>query len=49
MKQRLLSLDALRGLTIAGMILVNSVGSWSHVYPPCGTCPYRVLFRQVVF
>lgn len=34
MKQRLLSLDTLRGLTIAGMILVNSAGSWSHVYPP---------------
>ncbi len=30
---RLLSLDAFRGLTIAGMILVNNPGSWSHVYP----------------
>ena len=34
MKQRLLSLDVLRGLTIAGMILVNSAGTWRHVYPP---------------
>src|SRR5215470_1894231 len=32
--QRLLSLDAFRGLTIAGMILVNNAGDWSHVFPP---------------
>jgi predicted acyltransferase len=31
--KRLLSLDALRGFTIAGMILVNVPGSWDHVYP----------------
>lgn len=31
---RLLSLDAFRGLAIAGMILVNNPGSWAHVYPP---------------
>src|SRR5512142_460816 len=31
---RLLSLDVFRGITIAGMILVNNPGSWSHVYPP---------------
>ncbi len=31
---RLASLDAFRGLTIAGMILVNDPGSWEHVYPP---------------
>lgn len=34
MKQRLLALDVLRGLTIAGMILVNSPGTWDYVYPP---------------
>lgn len=34
MKERLLSLDIFRGLTIAGMILVNNPGSWSTVYPP---------------
>jgi predicted acyltransferase len=28
----LASLDAFRGLTIAGMILVNTPGSWDHVY-----------------
>jgi len=32
--RRLLSLDAFRGLTIAGMILVNNLGSWKHVYVP---------------
>jgi predicted acyltransferase len=31
---RLVSLDAFRGATIAGMILVNNPGSWSHVYWP---------------
>ena len=33
---RLVSLDALRGLAIAGMILVNSPGSWEFVYGPLG-------------
>ena len=33
-ESRLLSLDAFRGLTIAGMILVNNPGSWSDVYAP---------------
>jgi len=32
--QRLISLDALRGYTIALMVIVNDPGSWSHVYPP---------------
>ena len=31
--QRLVSLDAFRGATIAGMILVNDPGDWSYVYP----------------
>ena len=31
---RLLSLDAFRGITIVGMILVNNPGSWRYVYPP---------------
>jgi predicted acyltransferase len=30
--QRVLSIDVLRGLTIALMILVNDPGDWSHVY-----------------
>jgi len=31
---RLASLDSFRGLAIAGMILVNNPGSWSHIYGP---------------
>jgi predicted acyltransferase len=31
---RLLALDVFRGLTIAGMIVVNTPGTWTHVYPP---------------
>jgi predicted acyltransferase len=34
LKGRLIALDVLRGLTIALMILVNTPGSWSYVYPP---------------
>lgn len=29
--KRLLALDILRGITIAGMIMVNNPGSWSYV------------------
>src|SRR4051795_3383807 len=32
--QRLISLDAFRGITIAGMVLVNNPGSWDSIYPP---------------
>ena len=32
--KRLESLDALRGLTIAAMLLVNNPGSWSHIFWP---------------
>ncbi len=31
---RILALDILRGITIAGMILVNNPGSWGHIYAP---------------
>lgn len=34
MKDRLLSLDAFRGLAIGAMLLVNNPGDWAHVYPP---------------
>lgn len=34
--QRLLALDVMRGITIAGMIMVNNPGSWSYVYKPLG-------------
>src|SRR5689334_9593423 len=33
-RERLLSLDVFRGMTIAGMLLVNDPGSWSAIYPP---------------
>jgi len=32
--ERLLSLDVFRGLTVAGMLLVNDPGTWSAIYPP---------------
>ncbi|UTA46606.1 heparan-alpha-glucosaminide N-acetyltransferase domain-containing protein [Simiduia sp. 21SJ11W-1] len=34
MKQRYLALDAMRGLTLALMIVVNTPGSWAHIYAP---------------
>lgn len=34
MKNRILSVDIFRGLTIALMILVNTPGTWSNVYAP---------------
>src|SRR6476646_6478352 len=33
-QNRLISLDVFRGMTIAGMVLVNNPGSWSHIYSP---------------
>ena len=38
---RLVSLDAFRGLTIAGMILVNNPGDWGHVYRPLRHAPWH--------
>ena len=32
--ERSLALDVFRGMTVAFMILVNTPGSWNHVYPP---------------
>ena len=40
---RLLSLDILRGITIAGMIMVNNPGSWSHIYAPLGHAEWHGL------
>ncbi len=33
-QNRLLSLDVFRGITIAGMVLVNNPGTWSAIYSP---------------
>ena len=38
---RLQSLDAFRGLTIAGMLLVNNPGSWSTIYGPLKHAPWH--------
>jgi predicted acyltransferase len=53
--RRLESLDAFRGLTIAGMILVNNPGSWQAVYPPLrhaawhGWTPTDLVFPSFLF
>ena len=38
---RVLSVDLLRGLTIAFMILVNDPGDWSHVFAPLDHSPWN--------
>ena len=40
---RLLSLDVLRGITIAGMIMVNNPGSWGSIYAPLGHAEWNGL------
>jgi len=40
-KERLLSLDVFRGMTIAGMLLVNDPGTWSAIYPPLEHAPWN--------
>ncbi len=54
-KNRLLALDILRGITIAGMILVNNPGSWSNIYAPLehaewnGLTPTDLVFPFFMF
>ncbi len=54
-RKRLLSLDVLRGITIAGMILVNNPGTWAHIYAPLrhaawnGCTPTDLVFPFFVF
>jgi len=53
--QRLLALDILRGITIAGMILVNNPGTWSKIYAPLshaswnGLTPTDLVFPFFMF
>ncbi|HVZ99026.1 MAG TPA: heparan-alpha-glucosaminide N-acetyltransferase domain-containing protein [Caulobacterales bacterium] len=53
--QRLQSLDILRGLAVAGMLLVNSPGSWEYIYPPLdhakwnGWTPTDLVFPSFLF
>jgi predicted acyltransferase len=41
LSRRILSVDLLRGLTIAAMILVNNPGSWGAVYAPLLHAPWH--------
>jgi len=55
MKERLVSLDVFRGLTVALMILVNNPGSWAHIHPPLrhaawhGLTPTDLVFPFFLF
>jgi predicted acyltransferase len=54
-RERLLSLDVFRGLTIAGMLLVNNPGTWSAIFPPLehaewnGWTPTDLIFPFFLF
>jgi predicted acyltransferase len=54
-RQRILALDVFRGLTVAGMLLVNDPGTWSAIYPPLehaewnGWTPTDVIFPFFLF
>lgn len=55
LSNRLLALDVLRGITIAGMIMVNNPGSWSSIYAPLehaswiGLTPTDLVFPFFMF
>src|SRR5690606_40601615 len=52
---RLQSLDVFRGVTIAGMLLVNNPGTWSAIHPPLrhaewhGWTPTDLIFPFFLF
>src|SRR5258706_2443849 len=54
-KERILSLDVFRGITVAAMILVNNPGNWGAVYPPFlhahwnGCTPTDLIFPFFLF
>jgi len=53
--ERLVALDVFRGLTVAGMLLVNNPGSWGAIYPPLehaswnGWTPTDLIFPFFLF
>lgn len=53
--ERLVSLDVFRGMTVAGMLLVNNPGTWSAIYPPLehaawnGWTPTDLIFPFFLF
>ena len=55
MNQRFYSLDVFRGATVALMILVNTPGSWAHIYAPLkhaswhGVTPTDLVFPFFLF
>lgn len=55
MKQRLLSIDVFRGLTVMLMTIVNNPGDWGNVYPPLlhahwhGATPTDMVFPFFLF
>jgi len=55
MKNRLLSIDIMRGMTICFMIIVNTPGSWEYVYSPLlhakwhGCTPTDLVFPFFLF
>jgi predicted acyltransferase len=54
-RERLLSLDVFRGMTVAGMLLVNNPGDWGHIFPPLehaawhGWTPTDLIFPFFLF
>jgi predicted acyltransferase len=54
-RERLISLDVFRGITIAGMLLVNNPGTWSAIFPPLehaawdGWTPTDLIFPFFLF
>jgi predicted acyltransferase len=54
-RARLASVDALRGLTVAAMLLVNNPGDWGHIYAPLehaewnGCTPTDLIFPFFLF
>ncbi len=54
-RERLISLDVFRGITIAGMLLVNDPGTWSAIFPPLehaawdGWTPTDLIFPFFLF